>query len=362
LKQVWNTVLRVLSTIAFILLAWVAAYYILQGIYALIGSKPAANAASLINYTTAIFLMMLTVRIIGFLFRHSRDRMFYPIIESIRRIGKGELSVSVPVRDERELRGPFGELIQSINTMAGELSQIEKMRQEFISNVSHEFQSPLTSIGGFARALRSGGLAPEERERYLDIIEKECRRLSRLSDNLLKLTSLESGHQPVHLSPYRLDRQLRSAILVSEPQWQGKQLEVEADLAELTVNADEELLSQVWLNLLHNSIKFTPPGGSIRVTAAQHGEAAVQVNVTDTGIGMSDEEREHVFERFYKADRARSREAGGSGLGLAIVKRIVDLHRGFVDVTSKHGEGSTFTVTLPRDVKSGSVGKSDSMQ
>lgn len=347
MKKIWHILYRIVSTIAFILAAWVAAYYILKGAYALIGSKPSDHVASLINYVTAIFCMMLTIFTIGFLMRNRRDQMFMPLIESIRRIGKGDLSVSVPVSNERELQGPFGELISSINTMAGELSQMEKMRQEFISDVSHEIQSPLTSIGGFARALRSEGLAPAERERYLDIIEKECGRLSRLSDNLLKLTSLESEHQPVHPKPYRLDRQLRGVILGSEPQWQGKKLDVEADLEELTVTADEELLSQVWINLLHNSIKFTPPGGSIRVSASRHGDAAVQVSFTDSGIGMSEEERTHVFERFYKADRARTREAGGSGLGLAIVKRIVDLHEGRIDVVSSPGEGSTFTVTLP---------------
>jgi signal transduction histidine kinase len=163
----------------------------------------------------------------------------------------------------------------------------------------------------------------------------------------MKLTSLESEHQPVHLHPYRLDRQLRNVVLHAEPQWVGKEQDVEAELEELTVTADEELMSQVWTNLLHNSIKFTPNGGSIRIRAFAAADGSCQVDICDSGIGMNEEEQEHVFERFYKADKARSREAGGSGLGLAIVKKIVDLHRGDISVCSKPEVGSTFTVKLP---------------
>jgi two-component system phosphate regulon sensor histidine kinase PhoR len=345
LKLVLSGLWRLLSIVVFQLAAWAAAQFGTHALYSLLNKRPSETTASLVTYITGLWLMMVSIIIIGFLFRHRRNQTFAPLIESIRRIGRGEFHKPIPV-EQKHAAGPFGELIDSINTMADELSQMERLRQQFISNVSHEFQSPLTSIGGFARALRNGELSTEERLRYLDIIEKECARLSRLSDNLLKLTSLESEHQVVHPKPYRLDRQLRAIVLSVEPQWAGKGLDVEAELEELTVTADEELLSQVWINLLHNSIKFTPPGGAIRLTAAADGER-VRVAVSDTGIGMSEEEQAHVFERFYKADQARGREAGGSGLGLAIVKTIVDLHGGTVTVASAPGEGATFTVTLP---------------
>ncbi|WJH35317.1 HAMP domain-containing histidine kinase [Paenibacillus sp. CC-CFT747] len=237
-------------------------------------------------------------------------------------------------------------MVDSINTMAAELGELETMRQEFISNVSHEIQSPLTSIRGFARALQNPDLPLETRRHYLSIIETESSRLSRMSDHLLKLTSLESKHHPFEPKPYRLDRQLKSIILSLEPQWAEKGLEVEAELEEVTVTADEELMSQVWINLLHNSIKFTPAGGTLTVKAARSRKEIVVV-LTDTGIGLDEEEKEHIFERFYKADRSRSRAAGGSGLGLAIVKKIVDMHEGGIEVEGSPGEGTRFRITLP---------------
>lgn len=345
LKSFLVFIKRQLILSAFSLAAWAAAHFGTRALYSAFDVHPSEFTASLVTFCTANWLLLCSLLTFAFLFRHRRDRAFAPLIESIRRIGRGELHEPIPL--DKKHAGPFGALIDSINTMAGELTQMERMRQQFISNVSHEFQSPLTSIGGFARALRNEALPCEERERYLNIIEEECGRLSRLSDNLLKLTSLESEHQPVHAKPYRLDRQLRAIVLNAEPQWAGKGLDIEAELDELTITADEELISQVWINLLHNSIKFTPQGGSIRLKAAADGVSGVRVDVSDTGIGMSEEEQAHVFERFYKADRARGREAGGSGLGLAIVKTIVELHGGTVSVASSPAKGAVFTVLLP---------------
>ncbi|MFC0211062.1 sensor histidine kinase [Paenibacillus chartarius] len=411
---------RIALPVAILFAAWAAAQYGLWGLYSWLDARPPEWIASFITLLTAMSLIVLTVGLLGFVFKDRRRNMFDSLIESIRRIGRGQLDEPIAL-EEVHVDWPMAELLASINTMTSELSQMEKMRQEFISNVSHEFQSPLTSIGGFARTLRRDDLSAEERERYLDIIEKECARLSRLSDNLLKLTSLESEHQPVKKTEYRLDRQLRDIVLSAEPQWAGKGLDVEAGLEEhLTVTADEELMSQVWTNLLHNAVKFTPPGGMIRVEAvtvragedgwgggpvegegesggigrsvsgaydngigrgngngngngnsdghangsnsgsggdggrgsgsgrgSDGGADAVRVTFADTGVGLSAEQQQHVFERFYKADRSRHREHGGSGLGLAIVRKIVELHGGTVAVSSAPGEGAAFTVTLP---------------
>jgi two-component system, OmpR family, phosphate regulon sensor histidine kinase PhoR len=226
------------------------------------------------------------------------------------------------------------------------LGQMENMRQEFISNVSHEIQSPLTSIRGFAQALRDDQLSPAERHHYLEIIETESKRLSRLTDDLLKLSSLDAEQVKFEPQPYRLDKQIRSVILTCEPQWRDKSIEVEASLDEITINADADLLNQVWMNLLHNSIKFTPASGAISVSLHPQGER-VEFRIADSGIGISPEEQVHIFERFYKADKSRTRSAGGSGLGLAIVKKIVDLHHGTIDLASEVGKGTTFTISLP---------------
>jgi signal transduction histidine kinase len=167
-----------------------------------------------------------------------------------------------------------------------------------------------------------------------------------MSDNLLKLTSLESNHHPFDKRAYRLDRQLRHLILSCEPLWQAKELEMDVDLSEVTIAADEDLMSQVWLNLLHNSIKFTPAGGTIGIALA--GEAGrVRLVVTDSGPGLSEMALPHVFERFFKADPARDRSSGGSGLGLSIVKKIVEMHGGEVFADNSPRGGARFTVLLP---------------
>ncbi|MUT64544.1 HAMP domain-containing sensor histidine kinase [Paenibacillus sp. NEAU-GSW1] len=256
------------------------------------------------------------------------------------RMAKGDFAVQLPVQRNDEL----GELADSINRMAAGLSQLETMRQDFVSNVSHEIQSPLTSIGGFAEALRSEALTEAERERYVGIIKQESSRLSRLSENLLKLASLDSQQHPYQPVTFRLDRQLRDIVLSCEPHWMAKRLTVELLMEETVITADEDQLSQVWINLLTNSIKFTPEDGNISFQLSEEDGFAV-VRLTDSGNGIAPEERERVFERFYKVDASRERSIGGSGLGLSIVRKIVDIHQGSIEI---EGERSTvFVIRLP---------------
>ncbi len=169
-------------------------------------------------------------------------------------------------------------------------------------------------------------LPDELRSRYLGIIEAEARRLSRMSANLLKLNSLEDRDGPPDPSRFRLDSQLRQVLVALEPQWSAKSLQVEADLTETELDGNEELWTQTWTNLVHNAVKFTPEGGMVRVRIVPGPPLVVEVE--DTGIGLAPEEAPRVFERFYKADSARSSADGvsGSGLGLALVQRIVTLH------------------------------------
>jgi signal transduction histidine kinase len=220
------------------------------------------------------------------------------------------------------------------------------MRQEFISNVSHEIQSPLTSIRGFARALQNEQLSPADRAHYLNIIEIESMRLSKLSDNLLALASLDAEQMKFEPKAYRLDRQIRNLILACEPQWTDKSLDMDVALEEVVITADEDMLSQVWINLIHNSIKFTPCGGSVRILLQYQADRVV-FRITDSGIGISADDQAHVFERFFKAEKARDRAKGGSGLGLAIAKKIVEMHKGTIGVESELGAGACFTVCLP---------------
>ncbi len=325
--------------------------YLITGvIFGSMVHPPSPLAIQTINTVTGFVVCFLTLTVIGRIFgekqRTARMRIFNPIIEAMNKIAKGDFSVQI----EDDLEGDSGminELAKSVNTMAVELNQMEQMRQEFISNVSHEIQSPITSIRGFAQALQNSHMSVEDRNHYLSIIETESTRISRITENLLKLATLEAESVKFEPKHYCLDRQIRTLILACEPQWIGKKIDVDVSLDDVTIMADEDLLSQVWMNLVSNSIKFTPEGGKITVDLHQQ-DNHVTFKIADTGIGISDDEKQHIFERFYKADKSRTRASNsGSGLGLSIVQKIVDMHHGTVAVESKIGTGTTFTVNLP---------------
>lgn len=274
-----------------------------------------------------------------------RIDFFAAIIDAMKSISKGDYTIQIANQFEHKKNHPFAKIVEGINEMAVELNQIEEMRQEFISNVSHEIQSPLASINGFANVLKQNHLTMEERAHYLGIIETESLRLANLSDNLLKLTSIESQHHPFEPTVYRLDKQIRTIILSCEPQWAAKKLELDIALDEVAITADQELMSQVWINLIINSIKFTPSGGTLKIVLYQRDKDAI-ITITDTGIGIAEGHVAHLFERFYKVDASRNRKLGGSGLGLSITKKIIDMHEGSIHVQSTVNEGTTFTVTL----------------
>lgn len=340
-------ILGVIFGLSIITLFWSLAYWLTNLLFPTLEAATNEYVKQLFVGIFGFLLMSFTVLLIGKMFGSKREDVFLILIDAIRQISKGNFKVKVNVGNN-PIGNPFFKIASSINDMAEELNQIEQMRQTFISNVSHEIQSPLTSIRGFTRALQSEELTTEERSRYLQIIETESIRLSKLSDNLLKLTSLESEHHPFSPKRYRLDKQLKQVMLASEPQWLSKQLHLDPDLLEVWIVADEDLLSQVWTNLLHNSIKFTPDNGIIRISI-QENELHVIIKITDTGIGISEEDQVHIFERFYKGDKARTRDIGGSGLGLSIVKKIIDIHHGTIHVQSVLGEGTEMIISLPLD-------------
>jgi signal transduction histidine kinase len=270
----------------------------------------------------------------------------HKLTEATRRLAKGDFSVHVHSKRKDEV----GVLTESINDMAQELGMLDQMRQDFVANVSHEIQSPLTSIKGFSKALKNKSLDEAKRIHYLTIIDEESERLSRLSENLLKLSSLQYEHHPFHPEYFRLDEQLRGIIIASEPQWAAKKQVVDLQLSEVTIQGDEDQLQQIWLNLIYNSIKFTPELGSISIALKTKGSNAI-ITITDTGIGIPAEEIDHIFKPFYKVDKARSGSYSGSGLGLSIVKRIADIHHGDIEITSNSGEGTTIKLLLPLESK-----------
>ncbi|WP_326512028.1 HAMP domain-containing sensor histidine kinase [Clostridium intestinale] len=343
IHNIFGVLLGLIVLSAFIMLA----FFITSFIYKTIGKTPNILITQMINSLLGIFFLVTTIfSTINFGSKNYREyqiNMFKSIVEAMEQMSKGDFNVKLEY-DHDKIK-PFVALVKGVNSMALELSTMEKMRQEFVSNVSHEIQSPLTSIKGFAQVLRNNNLSEDERVHYLNIIETESTRLSKLGDNLLKLATLDSDQVELQLKSYRLDKQIRSTILSLEPHWERKNIKFEIFMDEVEIIGDEGMLNQVWTNLIHNSIKFTEENGQIKIYLSKL-QDKVEFKIIDTGIGIDEEEQLHIFERFYKADKARARSIGGNGLGLSIVKRIIEVHKGSIEVQSELGNGSTFTIYL----------------
>ena len=255
------------------------------------------------------------------------------------RVQEGDFSVRLPDNQP----GEMGELMRSFNDMTETLGSTAYLQKDFISSISPEFKTPIASIRGFAKLLQMPGLTEEQKAEYISMIAHESDRLSRLSETLLRLSALEQQTALASLSTFSLDEQLRQVILRLEPNWSSKNIDWQLDLSEVELHSDQELLNQVWINLLQNAIKFSPDGSEIAVRVFREGNPIVEIE--DHGCGMTEEAQKRIFDKFYQADRSRKQE--GVGLGLSLVKRIVDMMGGTITVTSEVGVGSTFRVELP---------------
>ncbi len=224
------------------------------------------------------------------------------------------------------------------------LRRLERVRRDFVANVSHEFKTPLTAIQGFAETLLAGALDDTtNRKRFVEIIREHAWRLARLTDDLLKLSRIEAGKLELEFRPVRVEALVNGCVETARFKAEAKGLRIKVSLPEVlpTVRADGAQLGEVLQNLLDNALQYTPQGGKIEVSALTNGQS-VTITVADTGIGIPESDLERIFERFYRVDAARSREAGGTGLGLAIARHIVDAHGGRIWVESAVGRGSRF--------------------
>ena len=255
------------------------------------------------------------------------------------RVQEGDFTVRLPDNQP----GEMGELMRSFNDMTEALGSTAYLQKDFISSISHEFKTPIASIRGFARLLQMPGLTEEQKAEYISLIAQESDRLSRLSETLLRLSALEQQTALASYATFSLDEQLRQVILRLEPAWSQKDMGWMPDMEEVTITSDQELLNQVWVNILQNAIKFSPAGSDIEVRVFRDGNAVVEIQ--DHGCGMTEEAQKRIFDKFYQADKSRRQE--GVGLGLSLVKRIVDMMGGSITVHSVVGEGSTFRVELP---------------
>ena len=266
------------------------------------------------------------------------------LVTHMNRLATGDFKARIKGKGPLAHHPYVSEVNESFNKLAEELDHTEMLRSDFINNFSHEFKTPIVSIAGLAKLLRKGNLTEEQKAVYLASIEEESLRLAAMATNVLSLTKVENQTILTEISMFNLSEQVRSAVLLLETKWVGKDIEPDLDFDEFTVEGNEELLKEVWINLIDNAIKFSPRGGTVSLHIRE-AEDFVTVTVGNQGREISPERIEKIFHKFYQVDESHATE--GNGIGLAIVKRIVDLHQGAVTVTS--GAGNTvFSVSIPK--------------
>jgi signal transduction histidine kinase len=313
------------------------------GLYYAISSLNFNFEAIYLSATSATILLITIVAVV-ITFRVGKYLLkpFMDIRKAAKDVTNGDFSVRLPensgIMEISEVAGDF-------NKMVEELGNTEMFREDFVANVSHEFKTPLAVIEGYVTLLQ-GDITDNEKEEYINIILENTRRLGTLTGNILSLSKLENRELPLEQEKFRIDKQICDVIVEFNGYWESKGIEVEMELDKAEYTGYRALLSQVWSNLMQNAIKFTDSGGKIHIKCRRT-EEQVEISFIDTGIGMDEETRKHIFDKFYQGERARSIE--GNGLGLSLVKRILELSKGSITVTSEPGKGSCFLIILPAD-------------
>lgn len=261
--------------------------------------------------------------------------------DAMRKVAGGDFTVRLDctskIRDVREVYGSF-------NTMVKELGNTETLQTDFVSNVSHEFKTPINAIEGYASLLQDSQLTDEQKNAYIDKIIFNTRRLSDLVGSILLLSKVNNQTISLKASTFRLDEQVRQSILALESKWEKKEIEFDIDLDEIEYTGYENLLSHVWLNLIDNAVKFSPQNGQIRIRLKQP-DGSVTFSIWDNGLPIPEADIDRIFNKFYQGDNSHASE--GNGLGLALVRKIVAAAHGTINVTSSEDAGTEFVVALP---------------
>lgn len=306
------------------------------------GNIAAAAKITLVN----VLLITVLFTLIDYIRRKiTVDRPVKIITDATEKIMKGDFSVRISPIQGAASEG-FNQIIAAVNTMAQELSGIETLRTDFISNVSHEMKTPLSVMQNYGTLLQGAELSQEKRIEYAKGITDASRRMADMITNILKLNRLENQQIFPKTEVFDLSEQICECLLQYENIWEKANIEIETDIAEdVKVEADAELLSLVWNNLFSNAFKFTEAGGMVSVSLTATDRHAI-VKVKDTGCGMTPEIGTHIFEKFYQGDTSHATQ--GNGLGLALVKRVVDIMQGEINVESTVGKGTTFNVKIEK--------------
>ena len=297
-----------------------------------------------------ILIAALLTLIIAFFIIYAYSRTYTrPIVDMIEATGHYAKSDFTYHIDDRKLDGEMAEMAKALNQMADEIAVYDQTQKSFVANVSHELKTPMTTIGGFVDGILDGTIPKEKEKEYLETVSSEVKRLSRLVVAMLNLSKMESGEIGITPVKYRIQTQIFEALFSMEQKITEKNITINGleEIEDVKIVADRDLLHQVVFNLIDNAVKFTPQNGEISFFARSDSDSTT-VTIRNSGPGVSPEQIARIFERFYKVDQSRSFDVKGVGLGLYIVKTIINMHEGKIEASSKEGEYTEFTFTIPK--------------
>ena len=282
--------------------------------------------------------------LVGILVTGQLSKYFFNPIKKLRgamdKVAEGDFSVRL---EEKSSSKEILEIYTGFNLMAHELSSTEILQTDFVSNVSHEFKTPINAIEGYSTLLQDGENLSEDQKEYVDKILLNTQRLSSLVGSILLLSKLENQQIPTNQIEYRLDEQIRQSVVALESAWSQKDIELDVDLDRVSYLGNEQMMRHVWDNLISNAVKFSPQGGKVKLCLTQKARK-LTFTVEDQGPGLSEEAQKHIFDKFYQGDSSHKQE--GNGLGLALVKRILTIEKGQITAENIPDGGCRFTVTL----------------
>lgn len=339
-----NRTPTILGGICFFLLVAIISTVVIMTYAAVVNSVDGNKTAIALIMFGVIAAVSVLCTVIDYIRRKfTVDKPVNQILDATNDIARGKFDTRLMPRHSLRHYDEYDFIMENLNKMSEELSKSEVLKTDFISNVSHELKTPLAIIQNYAALLRYDDLSADKRAEYAKTVSDASMRLSSLVTNILKLNKLENQRITEPTETVRLDEMLAQLVLGFEEIIDGKGIDLQCDLDEITVETLPNYLEIVFNNLISNAVKFTPPNGSIAVSLNAHGDDAI-VKVSDSGCGISAETGKHIFDKFYQGDTSHSKE--GNGLGLALVKKVIDVLGGEISVESEVNKGSVFTVKL----------------